>query len=550
MPESVATRFAQCLKSLGIRYLFGVPSGSMIDYIQAIHDTKGIEFILCCHEANAAFMAGVCGRLTGLPGVCFATFGPGATNLATGVGAALLDRAPLLAFTDEMPDDLRNRTVQMNIDHQALFAPLTKATCRLTPNLVEKTLAESAAHVMSGVPGPVHIGVPSNISLVKTPKATVAKDVIQLPDLRFPTKNGSPPLAADAIKKIQALLSDADRPVLALGLSAARPGIKPLILQFLDTFKIPVVLTPMAKGLVSEDHPCYAGVLNHALSDRVAQTHKSADLVISIGYDPVEVNYEEWVSNQPIIHIDRKPADIDPEELTLACDITADVKEAVEGLLTIEPLVYDWDLTEVEKRKNRMFLNLKSDTDMFGPSSVLDELRKKLPASGILTCDVGAHLHLIGQKWITPDPDTLLMTNGWSSMGFAIPAAIAAKLCRPDKKVACVIGDGGFLMSAGELATAQRLALNIVFILLVDHDLSLIRIKQEKKGLAEGYGTRISNSDLFDVPSIFGVPVWDTGSVQAFSSALEKAFQKTGPIIIKAMIDPGEYKALLLRGNS
>ncbi len=536
---NLAHLFAATLKELGIRYLFGVPSGSMIDYMEAVRKTDGIDFILTTHEAGAAFMAGVCGRLTGIPGACFATFGPGATNLSTGVGAALLDRAPLMAFTDVVPDHLMNRTVQMNIDHQALFTPLTKAACRLDPENAARTLIEYAGICRLGIPGPVHIGIPSNLSQMEIPAKT---------DVEHPVQN---PLVVpkSAIDTIKLILEQSKKPVLALGLTAARKEIKPLVFSFLDQFSIPVVLTPMAKGVVPEDHPCYAGVLNHALSHRVAKTHTQADLVIGIGYDPVEIRYEEWVSDQPIIHIDRKQADIDPEKLTLACDVTADVVSALETLSQMELPEFAWDLGALQKRTRRMFSDLRPQNGLLGPVAVLETLRRILPKDGILTCDVGAHLHLIGQKWITPEPGTLLMTNGWSAMGFAIPAAIAAKLCRPNQNVACVTGDGGFLMSAGELATAQRLELDIVFILLVDHDLSLIRIKQEQKGVTSGYGTQIFTGDLFDTPSIFGVPVLTAKTVDEIESVMEKAFETKGPVIVKAMVDPGEYHDLLLKGN-
>lgn len=542
MQKTTAHIFAQTLKEIGVRYVFGVPSGSMVDYIEAIRTTDGIDFILTTHEAGAAFMAGVCGRLTGVPGACFATFGPGATNLGTGVGAALLDRAPLMAFTDEMPEQLRHRTVQMNINHQALFAPLTKATGRLSPENTRQLLFEFADIAENDVPGPVHIGVPSDISRSEANNVSV-------PTTRGLTSESSQKNISQLTQKISHHLSRTKKPVLALGLSAARPDIKPGIISFLDRFRMPVVLTPMAKGLVHEDHPCYAGVLNHALSHRVAQTHSRADLVIGIGYDPVEVNYEDWVLNQPIIHIDRKIADVDPDQVILACNIEADITTVLKALENIAPPEFDWDFDTLEKTKTQMFTDLASKPDVFGPAKVLEPLRQILPQDGILTCDVGAHLHLIGQKWPTPAPNTLLMTNGWSSMGFAVPAAIAAKLSRPDKQVACVVGDGGFLMTAGELATALRLNLDIVFVLLADQDLSLIRLKQDQKELAPGYATRISKVNLFDATHIFGVPVFTVRTGKQCKSALEKAFHTQGPVIINALVDAGEYDDLLLKGN-
>ena len=159
--ETVARKLVRMLRDMGVRHVFGVPSGGWVDYMEALRETDGIDFVLTSHEGGASFMADVCGRLTGVPGVCFGTFGPGATNLATGVGGALLDRSPMIALTDEMPAAMRSRVTQMGIDHQALFAPITKKTTRLDAANATAILADAAAVALEGRPGPVHIGLPS-----------------------------------------------------------------------------------------------------------------------------------------------------------------------------------------------------------------------------------------------------------------------------------------------------------------------------------------------------------------------------------------------------
>ncbi len=167
---TVARNVVTGLRDLGVRHIFGVPSGGWVDYMEAIRTTDGIDFVLASHEGGAGFMADVCGRLTGVPGVCFGTFGPGATNLATGVGGATLDRSPMLALTDEMPAPLRGRTVQMGIDHQALFAPLTKATMRIAADTAVDTLVEAARIALSGRPGAVHVGLPQGMTPPRPPR--------------------------------------------------------------------------------------------------------------------------------------------------------------------------------------------------------------------------------------------------------------------------------------------------------------------------------------------------------------------------------------------
>ncbi|MFC1545347.1 thiamine pyrophosphate-binding protein [Gemmatimonadota bacterium] len=342
--------------------------------------------------------------------------------------------------------------------------------------------------------------------------------------------------------------SGAKKPLLAVGLSATRFDIRSHIAKIAGENRIPVVLTPMAKGMIPEDHPSYTGVLFHALSDEVARTHQEADLIIAIGYDPVEFSYEQWLPDAPLVHIDTTPADINTSTHNLACDVVGDIRTAIDRLVTIEMPGFDWDLDTLAERRRGMFEQMAPVPGVFGPRAALSILREILPEEGIMASDVGAHTHLIGQMWPTPAPDRQLMTNGWSSMGFGIPAAIAARLCRPDQPVCAVIGDGGFLMSAGELDTALRLNLKIIFVLLTDRSLSLIRIKQQRKGYrAVGTPIRTGNHRLAD--TFLGVPVFRAANPDEYRSALEQAFDLDGPSIVEAFIDGTEYDDLVLQEN-
>jgi len=239
---TVAQIFARTLKEIGVTFVFGVPSGNMTDYIEALRLEDGIEFVLVGHETSAAFMAGVCGRLTGVPGICFGTFGPGATNLSTGVGGAFLDRFPMIAFTDEMPDHLLNRTVQMNIDHQALFAPITKWTSRLHRDNIDGIILKAAGISVSESQGPVHIGVPSGIGLIRGEEPEKQVNYLRL------EKQISLDDLHEAINKAKTAFQNAEKPILAIGLLAAKSQVQILIIQLAEKFNLPVVVTPMAKG--------------------------------------------------------------------------------------------------------------------------------------------------------------------------------------------------------------------------------------------------------------------------------------------------------------
>jgi len=555
--KTVAQVVAETLAEIGVRHLFGVPSGGWVDYMEAIRRTEGIDFILTTHEGGAGFMATVCGRLTGVPGVCFGTFGPGATNLSTGVGCAFLDRAPVIALTDEMAEPMRGRTTQMGIDHQALFAPITKKTTRLEAGRVREILLDAARVAMSERPGPVHVGLPLGLS------GEVERTGSDRPEVAGSAFSPPPPPSAagdDLLEQMARRFQSSRKPVLAVGLGAVRAGVQEEVLALAERFRLPVVLTPRAKGMVPEPHPCYAGVLFHALSDQVGATHQQADLVVAIGYDPVELNFEAWMPKAPLVNIDTVAVDIDTSEYELAVDVVGDIAASLDHLSGLATSEKEWDLEALGERRRHMFEQLSPQSEEFGPSAALDVLRDVLPDDGIMTGDVGAHLHLIGQKWPTPKAGTQLMTNGWSSMGYAIPAAIAAKLCHPELPVCAVVGDGGFLMTAGELAVAVREELPIVIVLLADSELALIRIKQERKGNPI-YGTPVGGALVEGSPSalsqgagtsptahatVFGVPMIRIRNAAEFEIALRAGFAAGGPTIVEAVIDSREYDGLVL----
>jgi len=540
---TVAEELVSWLKKNGIRHVFGVPSGSWLPFMEAMRK-GGVEFVLVSNEASAGIMATVYAWLNGTAGACYATIGPGSTNLSTGVGAAYLNRAPVLAFTSEPPDKMVGRTVQMAIDQRTLYKPITKAGFRLNESSVTGTLDEALAIATSGIAGPVNIGLPEDIGSKLSAKREAAPSAAGPVPVTVPD-----PDEAD-LKAMEEAIRQSKRPVLAVGLGAVRAKVDGLIREIANRHRIPVVLTPMAKGVVPEDNPSYAGVLFHALSDHVAETHKQADLVISVGYDPVEFNFESWMPPVKLVHIDTKPADIDTAEYPEVLDVTGSIAPALNRLKTMDPIDSRWDFEALAERREKMLSMFQPEPNVFGPVAVLKALRDRLPRDGIMTCDVGAHTHLIGQAWRTPSPLTQIMDNGWSTMGFGVPSAIGAKVSHPEKEVACVTGDGGFLMMAGEMATAKRLGKRIVFVLLSDRSLELINLKQKKKDLPS-YGTALYKKE--DAPvyaeSIFDVPVIRAENQASFEAALDTAFASEGPTIVQAIIDPSDYGRLILKNH-
>ncbi|MFC2142616.1 thiamine pyrophosphate-binding protein [Acidobacteriota bacterium] len=539
-PENtVAGALTRALKDIGVKYVFGVPSGNWVDYLEALRTTDGIEFVLVSNEASGGFMADVHWRLTGKIAACFGTFGPGACNLSTGVCGGYLDRSPMIVLADEMSDEYLSRTVQMNMDHQAFFKPISKWQTRLHPDRVRSTVYKAYEIACSEVPGPAYIGLPAGMG-----SGIAGDEDVERPE---PAAIRSPDAAS--IARMESLFASSRKPVLALGLGSVRAGVREVVLQIADKFEVPVVLTPMAKGMIPEDHAAYAGVLAHALANRVGATHSQADLVLGIGYDPVEINYEDWMPSVPLIHIDTVPADIEKEKYPEILDVVGDIKVSLEKLLAFDHDAKNWDMDALKRRREDMFDELACFEGELNARAVLSLLREALPEDGILTCDVGAHLHLIGQAWKTHFPGRQLMTNGCSSMGFGIPAAIAAKLSRPQSRVACVTGDGGFLMMAGELATAMRLGTKVIFIVMSDSRLSLITIKQENKN-HPGYGTRLFGDGYRSSNSFFGVPVMTASTVDEYRDSLARASGMNGPVVIEAFVDKDDYTGYILRGNT
>ncbi|MGB8490201.1 MAG: thiamine pyrophosphate-binding protein [Bacteroidales bacterium] len=531
---TAAEYLADQLFSLGVRYVFGIPGSPSIPYMEAFR-AAGIEFILVSNESAAGIMADVSARLTSVPGVCHATFGPGATNMATGTGEAFLDRSPVIVLTSEMDDPMLSRTVQMNIDHQKLFGPITKATFRVTPSNIGEVLARAFELCREEYPGPVHLGLPSDLAFAEV-SAEAGHHTSRQPE--------GPNVNDKAL--IRSVLGRSRSPVIAAGLTAARLDTGPALLAFLDKHRVPVVLTPMAKGLLPESHPCYAGVLFHALSDFLEDIFEKTDLVIGLGYDPVEYNYESWIPRVPLVHFNSVETD-----MPVNCESVQYTGKPAEWFSLLDEMNHDFSGSgaEVKKIRDEMKSVFDGFTGHFGPVTALRVLQEEMPVNSIITADVGSHLHLIGQYWRTEGKRNLLMTNGWSGMGFGIPASLAVQLLNPESVVACVTGDGGFLMMAGEVITARRYNLPVIIIVFSDGELNLIRVKQSWQNI-QPYGTGLYSGDLFNSDNFLGVRVLTATDEKEMRTAVNTAISLNEPVIINARIDPEDYEWLIVRKQS
>lgn len=524
-----ANLIVQILKAAGIRHGFGVPSGNVLPLMDAMR-SGGIGFVLTAHEGSAAFAADVTGRLTGVPGLCVSTLGPGATNLTTGVGSAWLDRSPLIAITCTLNEEQLGRRLQMWIDHHALFKPITKASFRLRTGEIFSTMALALEIALSEPQGPVHLDLPENVALA-TATETVGK--IPPPVLLMPASEAS-------IAQADALLRAAKRPLAVIGASALRMRDPRALCAFVERHGIPFATTLMAKGMIDEDHPLSLGCIERAMRKLQRTLLQSADLLVGLGYDTVEVEYEALAGKAPVLHVGIECADVDAS-VQIAHEVVGDLDTSIARMSEMPAMRNDFPVQSIRKHRELFQNALRPITANFAPHQAIDVVRKVLPREGILAIDVGAHTHQIGSQWTAHAPRTFLTTNGWSSMGFGIPAAIAAKLAHPELPVVCVLGDGGFQMTCGEVAVARRQGLAIPFVVLNDRWLSLIKVKQERLGLPY-YGTEVSPGDYPPPPShYFGVHAFGVDRALDLERELRKALTAVGPTIIETAVDAVHY---------
>jgi acetolactate synthase-1/2/3 large subunit len=526
-----AELIVRTLRAAGITHGFGIPSGNVLPLLEAMR-LHGLPFVLMAHEGSAGFAADVMGRLTGVPGLCIATLGPGATNLTTGVGDAYLDRSPLLAITCNVPTAQLGRRIQMAIDHHALFRPITKASLALRRGRVASVLAEALEIALSEPPGPVHLDLPEDVAV-----APASEDVPPIP-------RGRPlrPAPEAAIARAAELLRGARRPIAVVGASAMRLRNGALLREVIERHRLPFATTTMAKGLVAEDHPLSLGCIERARRQIQREILRRADLIVGLGYDVVEVEYEAWIGSTPLLAVDVDPVDADGSVM-VAHEVVGDLDTSLERLARLEPLRHAWPAEAARTHQERFQQAVRPTAARFAPHHAIDVVRELLPRDGILAFDVGAHTHQIASQWMAHAPGTFLITNGWSSMGFGIPAAIAAKLARPARPVVAIVGDGCFQMTCGEVAVARRLGLALPIVVLDDGWLSLIQVKQHRRGLGS-YGTEVGRAEFSEPPAhYFGVPVVAARTPEALAKALRDALGADHPTVIEARVDPASYDA-------
>lgn len=525
---------AEFLKAAEIPLVFGYPGTENIEFMEGARQ-RGVETILARREGTAAFMAEAFGMLTGRPGVCISTLGPGSTSLVNGVAAAQLDRVPLLAISGQMETKREPYFTHQVVDHKLMFQPITKWAARVEPGAVATMMRRALRLSTAERPGAVHLTTNSDVARAEAIDAEVrlppSEAVTTAPEM-FQVAGGRDPAT---------LLREARRPVLLVGAAAVRQGAVPAVRHLAETVGMPVVVSPMGKGAFAEDHELFAGVLDMACNDLLWGLLDDADLVLAVGFDPVEL-IKPWSISTPVMHVDAVP---NTDQIYAAdVELVGSIRMLLEWLTSTCDGTSKWDGADIERHRTRLrdrYYAGRVDGRL-NPTDVIDAVQAAVPPDTIVTTDVGSHKLLVGQGWQTTHERSSLITNGLSSMGFSLPAAIGAKLTCPERQVVCTTGDGGFAMVQGELRLAASLGLGMVVVVFCDNSLNRIELKQ----MALGYpstATRIETTDLVmlaESMDCHGVRVDD---VQGLEKAMSDVSALDRPLVIDARIDPSQYES-------
>jgi len=521
--------FVECLEAEGVSHVFGIPGEETLDLNEALADSS-IEFVPVRHEQGGAYMADVYGRLTRRAGVCLGTLGPGATNLVTAVADAYLDRAPLVALTGQGDLERMHKESHQYLDIVRLMQPITKWNARVThPRIVPEVVRKAFKMAQAQKPGPSHIELPEDVMAAQL-------DAVPLP---VSGRIRRPEPSPDELRQAAEVICAAADPVVLPGNGVARVGAAPELRKFSEVTGIPVASTFMGKGLVDYQDERSLGTVGLQSRDYALAGFEDADVVIAVGYDLVEHAPDHWNpdGDKRIVYIDTVSSEVD-EHFSTEVDLVGDIAFILSELAREcggvssgggSRRLHDIVMGRFEQAK---------DDDHFPmqPPRALYEIRKALGRDDILISDVGLHKLWIGRMFPAHEPNTVLIANGLAGMGFALPAAIAAKLVHPDRNVVSVNGDGGFLMNCQELETAVRLKTPFVTVIWENHQYGSIVWKQDKK-FGRHFGVDFQNPDFVKLAEAFGMPAWRCESVEDFSGALRRALAAELPSLIVLPID-------------
>ncbi len=534
----------KCLETEGVEYIFGVPGEENADFMLSLEQSDSIRFVLTRHEQGAAFMAEVYGRLTGNPAGCLGTLGPGATNLITGVADANMDRAPMLVLTGQGATGRLHKESHQIMDVVEMFGPVTKwATTILNVDAIPEIVRKAVRLARTEKPGAVHLELPEDI-------AKHDADARPIEPRRFRRSVPDDKIVDRAFE----MLATARHPVIIAGNGTIRRRASKQLRRFCESTGIGVLSTFMAKGAVDMDADYCLYTIGLGAKDIPTLAIDEADLVITLGFDMVEYHPKLWnpAGDKTIVHADFLPAEIDRHyhpAVELVGDLAHTLWMVNERLATGG--VPDFDLSGQRRVRARMSEELAEHADdtttgSIRPQKMLWDARQVMGPNDIVLSDVGAHKMWIARHYHCHEPNTCLIPNGFCSMGFALPGAIAASLVHPDRRILAIVGDAGVLMNVQEMETARRLDARLTVLVWEDHEYGLIAWKQQAEF---GRHTDLSfgNPDWVQLAQSFGWQGHVVNDAADFREVLATALDEAGPSLVVAPVDYRENMRLTER---
>lgn len=531
-----AELLVRCLENEGLEHMFGVPGEENLALLDALLDSK-IHFFQTRHEQGAAFMANVQGRLTGKASVCLATLGPGATNLLTGVADANMDRAPLVAITAQAGTERFHKESHQYLDLISLFRPAVKWNAQIVrPQVVPEAVRKAFKVAQTEKPGATHLDLPEDVADAEAPSGLEPL----VPQQPFPTE----PLDQQ-IERAAKIISEARDPIVLAGNGVARGRASEALRHFAETLGIPVVETFMGKGSLPDTHPLCLGTVGLQEHDYISCGLDRADVIICVGYDLVEYAPARWNPRRDkrIVHIDPSPAEVDA-----AYQVAVGVQGGIAASLMriAERASARGDCGTIrgagalrEIIQNEFRAEAEGDSFPLKPQQVVRAMREVLGDNDILISDVGAHKLWIARMYACAGPNTCIISNGFASMGIALPGAIGAKLLYPDRLVLAACGDGGFLVNVQELETAVRAGTRFVSLIFEDSAYGVIKWKQLKRYGRPAF-VDFGNPDFAALAESFGCWGYKVTAAQELVPILEEAFRQRVPAVVACPVDYGE----------
>ena len=537
MQMTGAQLMVRLLERQGVRTVAGIPGGAILPFYDAMSASEQIRHVLARHEQGAGFMAQGMARVSGVPQVCIASSGPGATNLVTAIADACLDSIPMVVITGQVPQAMIGTDAFQEVDIYGITVPITKHNflVRSAQELLE-VIPDAFRIAMSGRPGPVLIDVPKDVQ----------NQLITVDELPPPAvADATPQLDMEAIEAAARMINEAEQPVLYLGGGVVSSGAAPLAVQLAEQGGLPTTMTLMALGAMPMDHPLSIGMLGMHGARYTNFVLEEADVLICVGarFDDRAIGRAaQFCPNAKVVHID-----IDPSELhkikTAHVAIHANVKCALEALLPrIQVALRKRWLSHVEILKTRFPMQVPGQDDPRTHYGLIQAVAGALDDRAIIATDVGQHQMWVAQAYPFRRPRQWLTSGGLGTMGFGMPTAIGAALAEPERTVVCFTGDGSFKMNIQELATLAEEGLNVKIVLMNNNALGLVYQQQKLF-----YGQRLFASkyrtepDFVKIAEGFGVPAVDLDKVDNPRAALAEALHAPGPCLIHATIDREQF---------